>query len=280
MKKDQIQIGRVYLAKVSGNLSTVKIDRESPYGGWDATNTVTNRKVRIKSAMRLRREVNDLDARPLTSANTECPHCHGLGKFPACAGCGQKPSQAPDGTIVETVEEPSPTIYDPDKCATKRCRSAPVMTHLGRPLCNECWEMQAENEADMAKATPVSDAEAPLQEIEMSATKTKKRSKDSKKKTLGDRVEAAATKRQKKNPDRKPKEGLSMLDAAAQVMQAASEPMRCQDVITKMSEKGLWTSPGGKTPHATLYAAMTREIGVKGKDARFKKVDKGLFATA
>ena len=37
-------------------------------------------------------------------------------------------------------------------------------------------------------------------------------------------------------------------------------------------------SPGGKTPHATLYAAMLREIANKGAKARFKKVDRGLFA--
>ena len=45
-----------------------------------------------------------------------------------------------------------------------------------------------------------------------------------------------------------------------------------------MAEKGLWSSPKGKTPHATLYAAILREINAKGKAARFKKVDRGQFA--
>jgi hypothetical protein len=44
-----------------------------------------------------------------------------------------------------------------------------------------------------------------------------------------------------------------------------------------LSAQGLWTSPGGKTPHATLYASILREINAKGKDARFKKVDRGQF---
>ena len=44
-----------------------------------------------------------------------------------------------------------------------------------------------------------------------------------------------------------------------------------------MAAKGYWTSPGGKTPHATLYSAMSREIKGKGKDSRFKKTDRGLF---
>ena len=33
----------------------------------------------------------------------------------------------------------------------------------------------------------------------------------------------------------------------------------------------------GATPHATLYAAMIREIKAKGKDARFEKADRGQF---
>jgi hypothetical protein len=47
-----------------------------------------------------------------------------------------------------------------------------------------------------------------------------------------------------------------------------------------MAAKGYWTSPGGKTPDATLYAAILREITAKGKDARFYKADRGKFALA
>jgi len=37
------------------------------------------------------------------------------------------------------------------------------------------------------------------------------------------------------------------------------------------------SSPSGQTPAATLYSAILREIKTKGKDARFKKSDRGLF---
>jgi hypothetical protein len=70
----------------------------------------------------------------------------------------------------------------------------------------------------------------------------------------------------------------SALDAAATVLQKAGEPMNANAMITAMAEQGLWTSPNGKTPHATLYAAILREIGVKGGEARFRKSDRGLFA--
>ena len=70
---------------------------------------------------------------------------------------------------------------------------------------------------------------------------------------------------------------MSALDAAAQVLADSKEPLNAKAMIEQMSAKGLWTSPGGKTPHATLYAAILREINEKGKDARFAKVDRGQF---
>ena len=72
---------------------------------------------------------------------------------------------------------------------------------------------------------------------------------------------------------------LSALDAAAQVLKDTGEPMNCKQMIEAMTAKKLWTSPGGKTPHATLYSAILREINTKGKEARFKKTERGKFAT-
>ncbi len=86
---------------------------------------------------------------------------------------------------------------------------------------------------------------------------------------------AKATK--KPNVDAKPKR-MSAIDAAAKVLVDAGTPMNCQELITAMAEKKLWTSPGGKTPHATLYSAILREITTKGKDARFTKTERGKFA--
>ena len=71
---------------------------------------------------------------------------------------------------------------------------------------------------------------------------------------------------------------LSAIDAAAQVLDESKEPMNAKQMIEAMAEKKLWTTPGGKTPHATLYSAILREIKTKGKDARFKKIERGKFA--
>lgn len=87
---------------------------------------------------------------------------------------------------------------------------------------------------------------------------------------------AAAPKSAKEPKAAKPKR-ISALDAAAQVLASAKDPMRATDLIDAMQAQGLWTSPGGKTPEATLYAAIIREIAAKGRAARFKKVERGLF---
>ena len=70
----------------------------------------------------------------------------------------------------------------------------------------------------------------------------------------------------------------SALDAAAQVLSEAGQPMNCQEMIAAMAAKGYWTSPAGKTPQATLYSALLREIKTKGDQARFQKTERGKFS--
>lgn len=169
MKKDQIKIGGLYVAKVSDKLVSVRIDNTHSAGGWMATNTATGKVVRIKSAQRLR-------------------------------------SAAGDGST---------------------------------------------SDAPKAMSKPTGRTPSLSPKTEMSGSK-----------------KSAVEKTPKK---------VSALDAAAKVLAKADKPMRSQELIAAMEEGGLWKSPGGKTPHATLYAAILREISAKGKDARFTKCDRGLF---
>ena len=59
MKKQDIQIGMTYIAKVSGVLTKVRVTGTSPYGGWCAVNVATGRQIRVRSAARLRRPANE-----------------------------------------------------------------------------------------------------------------------------------------------------------------------------------------------------------------------------
>ena len=83
----------------------------------------------------------------------------------------------------------------------------------------------------------------------------------------------------KKTTARKQAKGaMSQLDAAVQVLAVSAEPMSTKQMVEAMAQQKLWTSPAGKTPHATLYSAIQREIAKKGNGARFRKADRGTFA--
>ena len=73
---------------------------------------------------------------------------------------------------------------------------------------------------------------------------------------------------------------MSALDAAAKVLGESKEPMNTKAMIEAMSVKGYWTSPGGKTPWATLYSAILRELTTNPDTSRFAKVERGQFALA
>jgi hypothetical protein len=105
----------------------------------------------------------------------------------------------------------------------------------------------------------------------------KKTTKSAPKKSAKAKAPPKSAAKAKPTADAKPKK-LSAINAAAKVLADAKEPMACKELIEAMEKKGLWTSPGGKTPAATLYSAMLREINANGKEARFKKTDRGHFA--
>jgi hypothetical protein len=363
MKKNQVQIGGTYVAKVSGQLAKVRIDAESRFGGWDATNVSTHRKVRIKSAQRLRREVSPTGRTvalvPDTTADEDrpCSHCKGEGRFPRCSICGRVYHNAqqdgPPQDIDERLAAAPPSIvpyeqrraraeaaqtiaaeavqsvegddigprYDPSRCATKRCKGAPVMTYLERPLCQACWERHCGEEQSIEVRETPGDAcrsgeqqQTHKQENAMSTKKSAKKQttkEQAKAKPVAAKAKVATTKSAKDKRSTKAKAGvatateaakakrpakpkaaspasaakqqhakpkrLSAIDAAAEVLKKSREPMRSRELITAMEAQGLWTSPGGKTPHATLYAAMLREERDKGTASRFRKVERGLF---
>jgi len=183
MKKNEITIGSTYTAKITNRVVPVRIDRTNPHGGWDATNLATKKKVRIKSAAKLR------------------------------------------GVHYDTAKaEPAAKVATPTN-ATRANTAATVAK--GKPKAT-------------TKAKPAKNAT---------------RAKD-----------AAKPKR------------ISGLDLAAKVLAKAGEPLQAKVIAERAIAAGWKTT--GKTPHATLYAAMIREIAKKGKDARFVKTDRGLFAAA
>jgi len=197
MKKNEVKVGQTYRCKVSGSLADVRITGVSPHGGWDAVNVSTNRKVRIKSAQRLRSVVK----RP-----------------------------AKRKKIVSLAE------YEADAKADAAARKKDVAKTV-----------EAVEKGDLTKGVTVPTG--------------KKRS--------------AKKKAGKSDGEKRP----SGLDAAAQVLADAGEPLNCKEMVERMLAKGLWQT-NGKTPAATIYAAIIREIAGKGADSRFRKVERGKFELA
>ena len=91
------------------------------------------------------------------------------------------------------------------------------------------------------------------------------------------RAQKAASATAKKEQDNGKDKKMSAIDAAAKVLAETGAPMGCKELIGAMAGKGYWMSPGGKTPDATLYSAIAREIALKGDLARFTKAGPGRF---
>ena len=98
-----------------------------------------------------------------------------------------------------------------------------------------------------------------------------KATKAASKKNAASEKSVKTAKAPKEKKVRKP----SGLDLAAQVLTESKEPLNAKTIAERAITSGWKTN--GKTPHATIYAAIIREISQKGKDARFEKVDRGRF---
>ena len=117
-----------------------------------------------------------------------------------------------------------------------------------------------------------------MSKIKTTAAKAPKAPKATKAKPATKPAAEAAPKKKAAKASAPKEKKLSAIDAAAKLLAGSKEPMNCKTLIETMGAKGLWTSPGWKTPQATLYSAILREIAVKGKEARFVKTDRGHFA--
>ncbi|MBK9126296.1 MAG: hypothetical protein IPM13_00640 [Phycisphaerales bacterium] len=254
MKKDQIKIGQCYQAKVSNRVVSVRIDSTNTHGGWNATNTATGKRIRIKSAQRLWHEAMN----------------------------GRQAAKKIDGT--PTGDAARKAAHDADACATVGCGRPSDLTYLGRPRCQACYEDDVADDATPDRQAGETGATPNHEELSM-ATKNAKTSRKTATKSTQSPKAAGQPKAAKPKMERKPAadakpKRVSALDAAAQVLADSDKPLRAKDMIEAMATRGLWSSPNGKTPEATLYAAILREISTKGDAARFRKVERGQFAYA
>lgn len=162
--------------------------------------------------------------------------------------------------------------YDPDRCWVRGCPKPTMVTCLGKPMCQQHWDEHCEETNTDDAASDRVEIETPSIESETDMAK-----KTSKKATKKKATKAPKARKPTKAVKPEGEKRISALDAAAIVLKKAKAPMGTKQMIEAMADQGLWQSPGGKTPHATLYAAILREIQTKGSEARFRKSDRGRF---
>ena len=247
MKKNEVKIGGVYTAKVTNKVVQVRIDAESRYGGWEATNIQTGKKVRIKSVQRLRAAVGSDTLATGAKKGRSTKNTKNADEAPTTPTSSPTSEDMAIAPAAPTGEDVSAVAPAPD-----------VGPNCGFTVVDEDGDCAKCHEPGIAGTSAAVRAAAEAEEVP--APKAKKP-------------------RAKKTDSDKPKR-MSGLDAAAKVLDESGQPMSRKEIVEAAEAKGYWKSPGGKTPEATLYSAIIREIAKKGKDARFVKAERGKFVHA
>ena len=252
MKKSDVIIGATYRAKVTGKLAKVRIDSEAPYGGWLGTNLETKRQVHIKSALRLRGPASKPKAKAPAKADDG-------GQLDAILlGLAQAPAefelnaQLLPGELAEAAKLPQAAV---EKIVKKDDGNLLAVGSAGHVYLTALGKKRAKvllRAAKVRTGSPQSPRVAPGKPKAKADTKAKP-------------------------SDTQAKKGC--LAAAVEVLKDAKEAMSAKAIVTVAIERGLWTT-SGKTPEATLYAAIIREIAKKGDGSRFRKAARGRFELA
>jgi hypothetical protein len=170
------------------------------------------------------------------------------------------------------TEQPAPEL-PVESASTNLVLSDPI----AEPVPAEPTEMP---KAVTLEQTPVADRQveqAPPSESVQEAQKLVEQTAEQPE-TLSVAARSPRTRKPKQAADDGKAKKLSALDAAAKILGETGQPMSCQEMIEAMATKGYWTTPGGKSPAATLYSAIAREITAKGTSSRFQKAERGKFA--
>lgn len=209
MKRSEVKIGGVYIAKVTNRLVQVRIDAKSRYGGWEGINLRTGINLRIRSATRLRSAVStDTIARN--------------GEADKEANTTTEAHPAPTSTpVVKNVADTEPV----------------------QVACPNCGSTKRNEDSDCAKChgPKCTGKEATVIDVEPPASKKAKPTKP-------------------KRP--------SGLNAAAKILEETGVPMDVKEIVEVAFAKGYW-KPAGRTPSATLAAALIREIARRACNRAF-----------
>ncbi|MDR0609167.1 MAG: winged helix-turn-helix domain-containing protein [Planctomycetaceae bacterium] len=252
MKATSIQIGRSYEITFGKSISKVKVKNFDPkHGSW-ICETESGKAMSIKDSKRFLKEIKPKEPsvvkKTKESKEPKRSNESNESKIPKQKFVDQSKERENKTVPVKTLpKKPSPLNGDLAAKLLATARSATIRANIAKRafeygFCSEKIVQNAEREAESAR-TDVRNA---------GITERK-----------GGRMIGA----------------MSGLDAAYRVLQEEGRPMRVKEILKLALEKG-YCELRGRTPDATVSAAMETEMKRKGKDSRFIKVDKGLFAVA
>jgi HB1, ASXL, restriction endonuclease HTH domain len=167
-------------------------------------------------------------------------------------------SAAAEALAQPAAPEPAPVEPSVEKPATEATEVPVVLAREPLPADATHTAEEVSPETAPESATPLEQT-AGQPDVLSATTKQPRRSKPT----------AAPQKKEKQR---------SALNAAAKVLEETDQALTCPELIAEMAARGYWTSPAGKTPAATLYSALLREISAKGSSSRFVKTERGKFA--
>jgi hypothetical protein len=243
MKKHEAKLGGEYIVKVSGRLAHVRIDRENPHGGWEATNLATKKSVRIKSAQRLRAEAGVSKAE-VKAAKVAVAAQVGAGAKPAAESA--KDAKAAPAAAKGEATNPLEAHYRGQKDAAKAEKAAKVAA-----MRKDVAERLAKPDPELDKAIKAAEAGRP----------------------------AKKAKAAKPKGERKP----GCLDAAVRVLKEAGKPMQCGDIVKVALEKGYWqtkgATPGATLYAAVLRECIAKGAKARFRRAEVKETRDGKAVT-
>ena len=131
MTKDEIKIGGNYLAKVTDRVVPIRIDALNRHGGWDATNLVTNKQIRIKSAQRLRGPADKKSAKAVAKAQEQdaAANAHAVAPEVAPVKTPDKENKTAKPKVAKLPKEPKA-----DKGLSCLDAAAQVLKDKGEPM--------------------------------------------------------------------------------------------------------------------------------------------------
>jgi hypothetical protein len=298
MKPEQIEIGGRYECRIGDEVKAVRVVETHPKRGWLVTpldeGEPNERQIHVELSAQFRERLSEegtTPTRPTGRFGAKAAKADGqvveapADESPAPAAKPPKAKAKKETSIDHSDKTPEQQAeqeaaveaamtkhqnLDPDKCFKPRCRGTVVGTYLGKPYCEEHNPL-ADSNKEKHVATPV---------------KAKKGSKSAKTATkkAPSRTKKAPSSKAEKNPSKTPnaprkgRDGqMSMVEAAIVILKKAGKPLGTKEMVEKMGAQGLWKSPRGKTPHATLYARLLTEIQDKGKESRFDRPERGKF---